>query len=130
MSAQKKLGRQFTDEYGNPSAHKHAVVQIAEPAAVKRHQRATGLSMLRSAERPDFSKAPVTELPVSRLKPTQQFIWQGQAEAIRSSPDPGSLPPVDVVRKGSAHYLVDGHHRWDFAKERGAKTIRARVIDR
>lgn len=108
------LGRQWDE---------HASAEIASQDIVTRNQRATGLY----GSKPDWEKAPVEQVEVRKLKPTQRFLFQYQHDRVRQAE--GELPPVRVLRKGATHYVVDGHHRWDMAKERGTKTIQARVID-
>lgn len=116
------LGRQWDD--GGTRSEKFLTSEIIPPAKVKKHQRAVGMFTLSGA---DFPNAPLQQVEVKKLKPTQQFLWKHQYESIAKAP--GELPPVHVAHKDGQHYLIDGHHRWERARQEGRTTIQARVIN-
>src|SRR5512138_3988872 len=39
------------------------------------------------------------------------------------------LPPIDVYKVGQAYFVIDGNHRVSIAKQQGAKTIEAHIIE-
>ena len=50
-------------------------------------------------------------------------------EDLVASIDAGDeLPPVEVVREGNAHWLVDGHHRVKAYEEAGVRSVPATIV--
>ena len=110
------LGRQW--EGSGP----HSTIRIGEANEIQPRQR----KLMHIAERRDelFKDAPVTHLDPKKVLPTQQFISRDKHDALAHATD---LPPVDVVQHGRSHYVLDGHHRWDIAREAG-RPLAARVV--
>lgn len=40
-----------------------------------------------------------------------------------------NLPPIELYRVGKVHFVVDGHHRVSTARDHGAESIEAAVVD-
>jgi uncharacterized ParB-like nuclease family protein len=62
------------------------------------------------------------------------FLPRGQIDAerwtrINSLRRRTDLPPIDVFRIGDVYFVQDGNHRVSVARNRGDKTIRARVVE-
>lgn len=74
----------------------------------------------------DFTRQPLQKFHPDELVGTQRYLWKEKHEGVREARGP--LPPVHVVKVGSTHYLRDGHHRMDLARERGQR-IDAHVLD-
>ena len=72
-----------------------------------------------------FMKAPVSEVPVSSLKLTQNRVRFNKREKWKMSDD----DPIFVLKKGDKHLVVDGHHRVVAWKMQGRKNIKAHVIE-
>lgn len=101
----------------------HGVKRVAPEYEVQHRQR----QLLHIAEdRGQFEGAPVQHLDPKKVLPTQQFIERKNHERISSAPA-SDLPPVDVVQKGRSYYVLDGHHRWDVARQQG-RPLPARVV--
>lgn len=63
------------------------------------------------------------------FRPTSRRVrqrWERIAAAMRRGE---SVPPIEVYRIGSAHFVEDGHHRVSVARQLGLDTIDARVIE-
>lgn len=63
-----------------------------------------------------------------RFRPTSHRVrqrWERIATAMRRGE---SMPPIEVYRVGSVHFVRDGHHRVSVARQLGLDTIDARVI--
>jgi nucleotide-binding universal stress UspA family protein len=52
--------------------------------------------------------------------------WAGVKAAIDGEL---GLPPIDVYKVGEAYFVIDGNHRVSVARQQGAKTIEARIIE-
>ncbi len=52
--------------------------------------------------------------------------WQGVAKAMRRGQ---AMPPIDVYRIGSLHFVRDGHHRVSVARAMGLDVIEAAVTE-
>jgi hypothetical protein len=52
--------------------------------------------------------------------------WQAIATAMRRG---DAMPPIDVYRLGSMHFVVDGHHRVSVARQIGLREIDALVTE-
>lgn len=63
-------------------------------------------------------------LPTGR---TSKARWTGIAEAMMA--DPGSLPPVDLVKAGDLYWVSDGNHRISVARALGCRSIDANVTE-
>lgn len=48
---------------------------------------------------------------------------------VKASVDSMGLQPIDVYQVGQVYFVLDGHHRVSIAREIGAKTILANVIE-
>ncbi len=48
---------------------------------------------------------------------------------IRVLSEGKGLPPIDVYELGNVYFVLDGHHRVSVARQNGAKTIQAQVIE-
>ncbi len=63
------------------------------------------------------------------FRPTSRHVrqrWERIAKAMRRGE---SLPPIDVYRVGSLHFVVDGHHRVSVARAQGLEVIEAAVTE-
>ena len=52
--------------------------------------------------------------------------WQRIAKAMRKGE---AMPPIDVYRIGSLHFVRDGHHRVSVARQQGLEVIEASVTE-
>lgn len=52
--------------------------------------------------------------------------WAGVKAAVEQST---GLPPIEVYKVGEVYFVVDGNHRVSIARQVGASTIEARVIE-
>jgi hypothetical protein len=52
--------------------------------------------------------------------------WQRIAKAVRRGE---AMPPIDVYRIGSLHFVRDGHHRVSVARQHGLEVIEAAVTE-
>ncbi|MDQ2622251.1 MAG: chromosome partitioning protein ParB [Actinomycetota bacterium] len=62
------------------------------------------------------------------FRPTSHRVrqrWERIATAMRRGE---SMPPIEVYRIGSAHFVKDGHHRVSVARQLGLDRIEARVV--
>jgi len=84
--------------------------------------------------------APVEQVPIDKLTATQATVRPAEVALLsetsaevkpgRRSPKTGLLVDRPIVVKRNGKFLIlDGHHRTAAAKERGEKTIGARVLD-
>ena len=63
------------------------------------------------------------------FRPTSHRVrrrWQGIATAMRRGDD---MPPIDVYRVGTMHFVIDGHHRVSVARQLGLEKIDAMVTE-
>ena len=56
-----------------------------------------------------------------------QDRWAGVRAAFLE--DGAGLPPIEVYKVGEVYFVVDGNHRVSIARQEGAKTIEAHVIE-
>ena len=49
-------------------------------------------------------------------------LWVAQARGV-------VIPPISVYRVDGRHYVRDGHHRVSVARDHGAETIDAEVVE-
>ncbi len=59
------------------------------------------------------------------LHDSDQTRWAG----VRAASESMGLPPVELYRIGDAYFVLDGNHRISVARELGAKSIQAYVLD-
>lgn len=104
----------------------HGVVRLTEEHRVQANQRKV-MKVMYSAKPALWDGAPVEHLDPRRVQPTQNFIVRSNYEAVSKAPA-AELPPVDVVRRAGKDYVVDGHHRWHLARQRGW-ALPARVVN-
>lgn len=66
---------------------------------------------------------------VESLIPTQEFLDKKELELRREQFSRGVVYPVVVAKKGSRHYIIDGHHRAYLAKKGGMKEVHAFIVE-
>jgi len=115
MTASESLSKIQFDQYGD---HQIGGDEIDERQGIV--SRAVG------SRHVDFAKQPLQEFHPDDLTITQRYLWKEKHEGARAATGP--MPPVDVVKVGDTHYLRDGHHRVDLARDRGQR-VQGRVLD-
>jgi hypothetical protein len=69
---------------------------------------------------------PVTNVPVGSLVSAQETVDTKKVAKFKKG-DMDDAPPVDVLRWGSKHIVIDGNHRGVVADSRGERTIPAKI---
>ena len=68
----------------------------------------------------DFTRAFLPRRAVDRQR------WANVKAAMQEG---GGLPPIEVYKVGDVYFVIDGNHRVSIARQEGATTIEARVIE-
>ena len=69
------------------------------------------------------------DVPVELARPTQKEVYRDELIGRQYELKRGLNEPLIVVKREYGYLLVDGHHRAMAAKEMGAKTFRAIVLE-
>lgn len=117
MTAEASLGRQWD---------RHGYSQFQEPDQARTHRN----MMTNSLHGFDVYNLDWNTLPTRRMDPAQLHGTQSDLEkpkhtAVREG---GGDRPIQVVRAYGKHFIYDGHHRADLARERGT-TVAAQIYD-
>jgi len=78
-----------------------------------------------------FPERHAVELPVDRIV-CDGKVDEGHVERIlEDCDDPSKLKPIVVIKhpRQDVYAVLDGHHRFSAARRRGARTVRAAVVD-
>ncbi len=68
-------------------------------------------------------------VPVDAIRTIQKSVSVGRVKAKLGLPESDDGRPVSVFKYGNTYYVNDGNHRIEAMRARGAKTIRAEVIE-
>ncbi len=74
-------------------------------------------------------KVVTMDVPVELARPTQKEVYRDELIGRQYELKRGLNEPLIVVKREYGYLLVDGHHRAMAAKEMGAKTFRAIVLE-
>jgi hypothetical protein len=67
------------------------------------------------------------QIPIENIKTTQDWIYPKIIEKYIDK-DSEDYEPIQVVDFDGEFYITDGNHRFNAAKEKGNKTIKAKVM--
>ena len=76
-----------------------------------------------------FDRQPITEIPLDKIIVTQKVVNKERVDEIIKDPSlAGNNPPM-LVRYKDETYVINGHHRIISEVQKGAKTIKGRVLN-